>query len=273
MVQVSTQAKYNDISPKDAGTLYWVVESKKIYLDGVAYGFNSSDLTATLLNALVDVNNTNKSVILTKSVTGGKIILSGDVKLADESANLLELTTNGGLLLHEDTVSEIADEMISTLVLNKLGQTNGIATLDATGKVPAAQLPSFVDDVLEFSSKTAFPAVGEAGKIYVAMDDNKVYRWGGSSYVEISSSLALGTTSSTAFRGDYGNLAYQHISKTDNPHGVTKAQVGLGSVPNIGKATAAQAIAGTSDEAIMTPIRVKEAVEQFAPDVTWTVVS
>lgn len=77
------------------------------------------------------------------------------------------------------------------------------ATLD-DGKVPASQLPSFVDDVLEYSSLSAFPATGETGKIYVALDTNLTYRWSGSAYVEISKSLALGETSSTAFAGDRG---------------------------------------------------------------------
>lgn len=72
------------------------------------------------------------------------------------------------------------------------------------GLIPSQYLPSYVDDVLEYASMTAFPATGEAGKIYVALDTNLTYRWGGSSYVEISPSLALGHTSSTAYPGDEG---------------------------------------------------------------------
>ena len=90
------------------------------------------------------------------------------------------------------------------------GQANGVATLDANGKVPSTQLPSYVDDVLEYAKLGSFPLTGETGKIYVALDTNKTYRWSGSAYVEISASLALGTTSSTAYRGDYGNAAYTH---------------------------------------------------------------
>jgi len=68
------------------------------------------------------------------------------------------------------------------------GQVNGIAELDSTGKVPASQLPSFVDDVVEYTDFASFPVTGETGKIYVTKDNNKVYRWGGSSYIEISPS-------------------------------------------------------------------------------------
>lgn len=72
--------------------------------------------------------------------------------------------------------------------LTQKGAANGVATLDGTGKVPASQLPGFVDDVQEFANLAAFPATGEAGIMYVALDTSKVYRWGGSSYTEISAS-------------------------------------------------------------------------------------
>lgn len=68
------------------------------------------------------------------------------------------------------------------------GLANGYAGLDATGKVPSAQLPSFVDDVLEYANLSGFPWTGETGKIYVALDTNKTYRWSWSAYVEISPS-------------------------------------------------------------------------------------
>jgi hypothetical protein len=88
------------------------------------------------------------------------------------------------------------------------GAANGLAELDASGHVPAAQLPSYVDDVLEYANFASFPGTGETGKIYLALDTNIIYRWSGSAYAEISSSLALGETSSTAYRGDRGAAAY-----------------------------------------------------------------
>lgn len=72
------------------------------------------------------------------------------------------------------------------------------------GKIPASQLPSYVDDVLEYSTLSSFPVIGESGKIYVAADTNKTYRWSGSAYAEISESLALGETASTAYAGNKG---------------------------------------------------------------------
>ena len=107
------------------------------------------------------------------------------------------------------------------------GVANGYAELDASGTVPTAQLPSFVDDVLEYNTLGDFSATGETGKIYVAKDTNLTYRWSGSAYVEISASLALGETSSTAYRGDRGKTAYDHSQlTTGNPHNVTLSDVG-----------------------------------------------
>ena len=80
------------------------------------------------------------------------------------------------------------------------------SSLDAsklTGTIPTSVLPSYVDDVLEYASKSNFPATGEAGKIYVALDTNLTWRWSGSTYVEISPSLALGTTATTAAKGNH----------------------------------------------------------------------
>lgn len=95
---------------------------------------------------------------------------------------------------------------------DQTGAPNGFATLDQNGKVPSIQLPSYVDDVLEYDNQASFPSTGENGKIYVAKDTNKTYRWSGSGYVVISETLALGETSSTAYRGDRGKTAYNHAS-------------------------------------------------------------
>ena len=99
----------------------------------------------------------------------------------------------------DTTITNSLNAFISTK-----GQPGGLAELDSTGKVPAAQLPSYVDDVLEFSTRAQFPQTGETGKIYVAKDTNLTYRWTGTQYLEISQSLALGETPSTAYPGDKG---------------------------------------------------------------------
>ena len=110
------------------------------------------------------------------------------------------------------------------------GANSGVAELDANGKVPSSQLPSYVDDVVqgyysaaefyqsynEGSGNYSTLITGETGKIYIDLHTNKTYRWSGSAFVEISASLALGETSSTAYRGDRGATAYSHASQSGN---------------------------------------------------------
>ena len=92
------------------------------------------------------------------------------------------------------------------------GAANGLAELDANGKVPSSQLPSYVDDVLEYAGLSLFPEAGESDKIYIDTSTNITYRWSGTAYVPIGSDLAIGETSSTAYRGDRGKIAYDHAS-------------------------------------------------------------
>lgn len=102
------------------------------------------------------------------------------------------------------------------------------------GKVPASQLPSFVDDVLEgtyinpitFNDLNNQPYVPESGKIYVDTTSNKTYRWSGMLYVVISSGgVILGETSETAYRGDRGKIAYDHSQSQGNPHNSTTSDI------------------------------------------------
>lgn len=140
-----------------------------------------------------------------------------DKEIADREAEIdrLENKFDGVTDKLEDALQkEIEDRKAGdTTITNSLnafistkGQPSGLAELDSTGKVPAAQLPSYVDDVLEFSTKAQFPQIGETGKIYVSKDTNLTYRWTGTQYLEISQSLALGETPSTAYSGDKGKV-------------------------------------------------------------------
>lgn len=101
------------------------------------------------------------------------------------------------------------------------GVAGGLAELDQNGRVPAAQLPSYVDDVVDGylynghfyeDVEHQHEITGESGKVYVDNNSNITYRWGGQSFVPIGSDLALGETSSTAYRGDRGKIAYDHAN-------------------------------------------------------------
>jgi hypothetical protein len=100
----------------------------------------------------------------------------------------------------------ITDALASSLK----GIANGLAELGADGKVPSTQLPSFVDEIFEYANLASFPTTGTSAKIYIALDTNLTYRWSGSTYTEISPSLGLGETSSSAYRGDRGKTAYDY---------------------------------------------------------------
>jgi hypothetical protein len=84
--------------------------------------------------------------------------------------------------------ADLANSELAAVQISTLGVANGVAQLDATGKVASSQLPSYVDAVLEFATLAAFPATGNVATIYVAINTNLVYRWSGTSYIEISSS-------------------------------------------------------------------------------------
>lgn len=102
-------------------------------------------------------------------------------------------------------ISDLTNQALSGKIdKSQLGKSNGVAQLDDTGKVPSSQLPSYVDEVLEFQEKDSFPETGESGKIYVELTSNLTYRWSGTQYIEISPSIGLGETSSTAYAGDKG---------------------------------------------------------------------
>ena len=120
--------------------------------------------------------------------------------------------------------------------INSKGAPNGLASLNESGIIPSAQLPSYVDDVIEVDTFSNLPGTGESGKIYIVQDTNLTYRWSGTDYVEISKSLALGETSSTAYSGDKGKATTDkvnaHVADFENPHQVTKEQIGLGNVDN-----------------------------------------
>lgn len=97
--------------------------------------------------------------------------------------------------------------------INSKGAPNGLASLNESGIIPSAQLPSYVDDVIEVDTFSNLPGTGESGKIYIVQDTNLTYRWSGTDYVEISKSLALGETSSTAYPGDKGKTTTDKLNR------------------------------------------------------------
>jgi len=127
------------------------------------------------------------------------LTLAGDATGTATFTNLGSATLTLSIVddSHNHIISNVDGLQIaldSKLATSLKGATNGLAELDATGKVPTAQLPSYVDDVLEYINLAAFPTTGETGKIYLALDTNDIYRWSGSAYIIISASVGNADT-------------------------------------------------------------------------------
>ena len=177
-----------------------------------------------------------------------------DIALLDNTGNLKDsnkklsdyqekLTDGNGVDIDASNnisldISYLTASRVGYIPSTEKGTNGGVATLDNTGKVPSGQLPSYVDDVVEGyldngtfyeDSAHTIPITPEDSKIYINLSDNTTYRWGGTAYVQISSSLALGTTHSTAYYGDQGKTAYDHsqIKNGSNPHNTTADNVNL----------------------------------------------
>ena len=116
-------------------------------------------------------------------------------------------------------ITEVSNQLNGFIATK--GQPNGFASLDSKGLIPSSQLPAYVDDVIEVATFDELPEVGETGKIYVTLDTNLTYRWSGTRYIEISQSLALGETSSTAYAGDKGKATTDIVTSIGTTVGLT----------------------------------------------------
>lgn len=184
------------------------------------------------------VNPENTSETLYPITTDEAVILKTGGVLSDVVTEFSEHTKKKDNP-HQVTAAQIGLGNVTNdaqVKRSEMGIPGGVAILDGSGKISSSQLPAYVDDVLEYSGKAAFPGTGESGKIYVALDTNLVYRWSGSRYVEIPQSLALGETESTAYSGSKGKATRDdldsHTSNKSNPHNVTTSQIGAEEVVN-----------------------------------------
>lgn len=153
--------------------------------------------TATALATPRSINGTNfdgtANITTANWGTGRTITIGSTGKSVNGSANVTWSLAEIGAAAtsHTHAISDVTG--LQTALDGKISSTekgaaNGVAPLDADSKIPATYLPSYVDDVLEYANQAAFPGTGATGIIYVALDTNKVYRWSGSAYVEISPS-------------------------------------------------------------------------------------
>lgn len=148
------------------------------------------------------------------AVASNDAITAGTFTKVDVDAK--GLVTGGSQATLDDIADGSTRKLSNYIPTSQKGANGGVATLGEDGRVPNSQLPSYVDDVLEYENLSGFPTTGSAGKIYVDKQTNKTYRWSGSGYTEISASLALGETSSTAYAGDKGKQNANNIAGLTN---------------------------------------------------------
>jgi hypothetical protein len=135
-----------------------------------------------VVETLSDIVQTISSGDTTHSPSSGKVFddmaLKVDKVAGERLINAVEITK-----LSNQSGTNTGDETTST-ILTKIG--------DGT-KINQSYLPSYVDDVLEYANLASFPATGESGKIYIAIDSSKQYRWAGSAYLQITNGLIATT--------------------------------------------------------------------------------
>ena len=197
--------KVDKVSGKGLSTNDFTTEEKN-KLAGIAEGATKVTVDSSLSSS--STNPVQNKVV--NSALAGKVPTSRKIN---------------GKALSADVTLTAAD--VSAIPAAQKGAASGVAELDETGKVPADQLPSYVDDVLEgylsggkFYKESAHTTEipGEAGKIYVDLATSKTYRWSGSAFTEITSGgITLGETSGTAYRGDRGKIAYDHSQTAHAP--------------------------------------------------------
>lgn len=177
----------------DLNTRVESLESKSITLTTTGTG-----------NGLASFTQTGNSVVFTKAnfLTSHQTIYG--LTLQKNGTSLGTYTPNSAAKTINITVPTKVSELSNDSGFALKSYVDGNFPKLTEGLIPASYLPSYVDDVIEAASLSAFPKTGESGKIYVALDTNLTYRWSGTTYVEISPSLALGETSNTAYAGDKG---------------------------------------------------------------------
>lgn len=267
--------KTANVQNDDGTTLVQLLAGKA----AASHGNHVPDFSKETMSSLKFLRNDNTWAEIQAASTTQKGVVQ--LSSATDSNSTTLAATASAVKAVMDAVNSLSTATGDLYVKKTLiGAKNGVASLDANGIIPASQLPSYVDDVIEgyynagkfYKEEAHTTAItGESGKIYVDLTTLKTYRWSGTAYVVISETLALGETASTAFRGDYGKVAYDHskaaharvdatkveasekngyVKVTDkagtasdvlvythpgtgtNPHGTTKTDVGLGKVEN-----------------------------------------
>ena len=276
-VSTATQTALDAKQPKNLSQAVVIGGESKSTVESAIIALNDAKLDAGSLAAVAtsgsytDLEDTpslgtasEKNVAASGNASLTEVVLGNDSRLTDarNAADVYDWAK-------AETKPAYSAGEVGAIATSLKGASNGVAELDSNGKVPSTQLPSYVDDVVEgvlyegrfyTDEEHTTEITGETGKIYIDYVTNKTYRWSGTAFVEISESLALGETSSTAYAGNKGkanadaifSLQSSKVDKTTTVNGhaldgnvtVSKSDVGLGNVDNTADADKAVASAG-----------------------------
>lgn len=173
-------------------------------------------------------NNKVTSLVIPLATKDGRGLMSENDVIEMGTLTEHRLDTNNP---HQVTKAQIGLGNVTNdaqVKRSEMGVANGVALLNSDGKIPSSYLPSYVSDIITANSYSTLPSTGEEDKIYVTKDTNLTYRWSGTAYVEISPSIALGETSTTAYAGDKGKALSNSVIDLENRvgHGYVNTETG-----------------------------------------------
>ena len=240
----------------------------KTTVDSALSSASTNPVQNKVINTALSTTNSNVSTNTTNITTLKGYFVNGVAKQATADASGNNIVNTYATKTELNAKANASD---FNLFKNSKGQHDGLASLDSSGKVPSSQLPSYVDDVIEgyyynskFYKEEAHKneITGESGKIYTDLGNNKTYRWSGTTYTEISASLALGETSSTAYPGNKGaanaaNIANNTTNITTlkgyfNSSGVAKQATADANGKNIADTYATKSALSTTNSNVST---------------------
>ena len=207
LTQDSTDGHKLTFTPSSGtATTITIPDNNTTYSAGTGISFSGTTINNAGVRS-ISSGSTNGTISVNTGGTSAEVSVKGLGSAAYTASTAYTPAAHASSTSNPHSVTAA---QVGAIATSARGVANGVASLDASGVIPSSQLPSYVDDVLEYDKKASFPTTGETGKIYVDKLTNLTWRWGGTAYVEISPSIAIGTTSSTAFAGDKGQTAYTH---------------------------------------------------------------
>jgi hypothetical protein len=198
--QTDLQNALNLKAPIDSPTFTGTVSGITKAMVGLGSVDNTSDLDKPISTATQTALNAKQPLDGDLTAIAGLTGTAGFLKKNGANSYILDNSTYLSSITSSDVTTALG--FTPENAANK-GANNGYASLDGAGKVPSTQLPSYVDDVVEVNNFASLPVTGESGKIYITLDTNKIYRWTGSVYVEVSPSVG------TVWGGITGTLSNQ----------------------------------------------------------------